>query len=344
MKSHKNFIFLTNLYLIIFLFGSCSLDHEKSSFTDLTIDSSNSQDSFQNHNPANPAENNNQNSHVLEGEIERTNGPFRPSEDFSESAEATQEEIGRAFSNLNIPQEKLIVLARGIFKVMDAVTEKYLIADNISLTVFVLRYLAEIGEYEIVFNEIKSSLEGFLKLAETELSKEVWNSVQQIEKLRFGKKKNKYFVQLFTKNKESLFYNINEPLGDDILKSLEIQNKTTIYFEDINTEKEKESLVRFIKRKVTPLFFLPGKWFKKLNQVHSGIPKNIESYIAQEDLGLIPLKVTARRTKIHLKSRSIKLKRLYAMPSFKDRNDKPLPSVIIKGKTSLLPLKISIDR
>ncbi|MBT7609631.1 MAG: hypothetical protein HN576_07735 [Bacteriovoracaceae bacterium] len=254
-----------------------------------------------------------------------------------------RDDISQAFSNLDIPQDKLILLARGIFNSMLAVRQKYLISDNIALTVMVMRYIAEIGEFEIGYNDLKTSLQGFLEIANTTLSNDIWDVVNQLKKIKFGTAKGKFYVQLFTKNDKKLVYRIDEPMGDDILETLEIKNKTMIYFEDINTDEKKKEMSAFVKKKIKPIFFLPSSWFKKLNQVHEGIKQNIDIYLNAEDSKFMAVKVTAKDSKICLKSRKIKLRELYAMPGIKD-GESPIPSIIFKGKTGLFSLKASIDQ
>ena len=255
-----------------------------------------------------------------------------------------QEEVTRAFSNINIPDNKLESLGLGIFTAIKSVSNTYPIADNITLTLLILRYLAEIGDYVVNYKDLKKTISGFLKLADFEMSESVWDLIHQVKKLKFGKsRENRTFVQVYTKNAGPLIYSINEPMGDDTIKTLELQNKTRLYFKDIKAVKPKESLIEFAVNKTSPFFLFPGHWFKKLNQVHKDIPKAIKFYVHNATKGKMPVKVEAKKAMINLESRKIEIKKLFVLPGI-SRNGQRLPSILFKGKTGFFSIRASIDQ
>lgn len=250
-----------------------------------------------------------------------------------------------AYTDLQLTDEQYERLARGIFNVINNMSEKYFVSDSISLTFYILRYLSEIGEYEIVYKDIVTLINGFLKLAEYELSEDVWDIIHQIRKLKFGKKSGKHWVKIYAKDeKKGILYNINEDMSGNLVKHMTIQNGAEATFEDVVSKSQKKSLLKFLKEKVRFIGFR----LSAINQVFSGIPKNIEFHMNKESI-ITPVKAEFKGINVLIKTDSIfkhidfKLKKAYSVPGFKDGED-PLPSTVLYFKEKLMPLKVSIDQ
>ena len=250
-----------------------------------------------------------------------------------------------AYTDLQLTDEQYEKLARGIFGVINNMSEKYFVSDSIVLTFYILIYLSEIGEYEIVHKDIVTLINGFLKLADYQLSEDVWTIINQIRKLKFGKKSGKFWVKIFAKDeKNGILYLINQNVSGNQVKHMNIQNGAELTFEDINTKAEKRGLLKFLKEKVR----FVGFNISSINQVFSGIPKNIEFHMNKESI-ITPLRVEFKGINVLIKTDSIfkhidfKLKEAYSVPGFKD-GEEPLPTTVLYFKEKLMPLKVSIDQ
>ncbi|MCO4792610.1 MAG: hypothetical protein KC493_02770 [Bacteriovoracaceae bacterium] len=250
-----------------------------------------------------------------------------------------------AYTNLQLTDEQYKKLARGIFNVINGMSEKFFVSDSVGLSFYIFRYLSEIGEYEIVYKDMITLIDGFLKLAEYKLDDDVWSIVHQIRKLKFGKKNGKFWVKIFAKDKKNgIRYNIDSDMGGNKVKYLTISNGAEATFADIKTTDEKKNMIKFVKKKVR--FLLMG--LSSINQVHEGIARNIQFHLSQEN-PVIPIKAEFSGMKVRVVTKSIfktidfKLRKAYSIPGLKD-GDSPLPSVVLLLKEKLMPLKISIDQ
>lgn len=250
-----------------------------------------------------------------------------------------------AYTDLQLTDEQYERLARGIFGVINNMSEKYFVSDSIGLTFYIFRYLSEIGEYEIVYKDIVTLINGFLKLAEYELSEDVWTIIHQIRKLKFGKKSGKFWVKIYAKDeKNGIIYQINEDMSGNLVKYMKIKDGAEITFEDIETKKQKRGLLKFLREKVRFIGFR----LSAINQVFTGIPKNIEFHMNKESI-ITPVKAEFKGVNVMIKTTSIfkhidfKLKEAYSVPGFKD-GEEPLPTTVLLFKEKLMPLKVSIDQ
>jgi len=250
-----------------------------------------------------------------------------------------------AYTDLQLTDEQYERLARGIFGVINNMSEKYFVSDSIGLTFYIFRYLAEIGEYEIVYKDIVTLINGFLKLAEYELSEDVWNIIHQIRKLKFGQKSGKYWVKIYAKDIENgIVYQINEDMNGNLVKHMVVNDGAEITFEDVKKKGQRKGLLKFLKEKVRFMGFR----LSAINQVFSDIPKNIEFHMNKESI-ITPVKAEFKGINVLIKTTSIfknidfKLKKAYSVPGFKD-GEEPLPTTVLLFKEKLMPLKVSIDQ
>lgn len=250
-----------------------------------------------------------------------------------------------AFSDLQLTDEEYKRLAKGIFNVINGMSEEFFISDSIGLSFYIFRYLSEIGEYEIVYKDIVALINGFLKLAEYKLDEEVWSIIHQIRKLKFGKRNGKFWVKIYSRDEEKgIVYNIDKDMNGNQVKFLHLKNGAEAFFTDVDSRKSKKELLTFIKSKVR--FLLMG--ISSINQVHEGISRNIDFHLNQESM-ITPIKAEFKDITVRVVTDSIfktidfKLKKAFATPRLSD-GENPLPSVVLYMKEKMMPLKVSIDQ
>ena len=180
-------------------------------------------------------------------------------------------------------------------------SEEYFVSDSISLTFYILRYLSEIGKYEIVHKDIIALINGFLKLAEYELSEEIWDIIHQIRKIQFGKKNGKYWVKIYAKDeKKGIVYLINKDMSGNLVKHMTIQHGAEATFEDVASNDQKKNLLKFLKKKVRFIGFR----LSAINQVFPGVTKNIEFHMNKESI-IAPIRAEFKGIKVLIKTDSI---------------------------------------
>jgi hypothetical protein len=267
--------------------------------------------------------------------------------------EAAEADKIALLSGLELTNDQFTKLSKGIQSVADTITDEYLVSDSLSLTFYVLKYFAEIGEYEIEGDEIIRLAKGFLKLSKKSLPYEIWHIIKQMNKLKFGKKKGQDYVQIFSKNKFGIIYKINEYLAAEdgekgtLLKHVLITNGAEFYFKYIKTSKQSLALSQYVRDQANPLA-LPTNWFKQLNRINHSFKKNILFYL-NLDSNIFPLAIKMRGVSFEIITNSIfkklnfEIKEAYALPGMTD-GERSLPSTIFQGNAKLINLKLTIDQ
>ncbi len=239
-------------------------------------------------------------------------------------------------------------VAEGMFKVREALTHKYSLADNLTLGMYVLRYLSDLGPYEVAKKDIMALVEGLEQLTGEPFDPDFKALLQQIERVRFGERKGVKYVKIFTVNPEG----IRVPMATlavgstdkNQVKFIMIKNKSQIYFSDLVGEKNDQWLKEFILKKVRFFFFA----IKSLNQIHPSLLENIASYIkGGRPVPTLMMEfegIYARvATSTLFKDVDFYIKRAVAMPGISNGQE-GLPSFVLEARGKLLQAKVSIDR
>ena len=179
-------------------------------------------------------------------------------------------------------------------------SEKYSISDGLTLTMYILRYLSEIGEYELAHKDMMKLVRAFEKLSEERVEPEVEAVLQQIEKITFGRLNGRIHVTFNAIDKKrGMVIPINEVEEDESSSVKEIievvaEDGMSLTFDDIDTEEEKVWARNFAKRPVKILGIFK-KIAESLYQVHPKIKDNLDEYLELEEVPapkLLKLKIS----------------------------------------------------
>ncbi|MCP4912946.1 MAG: hypothetical protein GY909_07495 [Oligoflexia bacterium] len=271
-----------------------------------------------------------------------------------ESKPTPQNDETTAFTELGLEEEDLKRVAKSIFNVSKAMSEEYSISDGLTLTMYILRYLSEIGEYELAHVDMMKLVRAFEKLSEEKIEPEVEDTLQQIAKISFGRKQGKFAVTFYAKDKKrGIVIPINEKEEDPNSSVEEIvevvaEDGTEVVFEDIDTEEEKAWARNFAKRPVKILGIFK-KLAEDLYQVHPKIKDNIDDYLELEKIPAPALKIEMENIYVSVDTSTIfknikfRFQEALTLPGIREEG-KPVPSFILGAKAKLLNLKVSVDQ
>jgi hypothetical protein len=267
-----------------------------------------------------------------------------PSE--SERPIDTVDDESTAFGILDLSDDELRVIAENIFNLTKSISEEFYISDGLSLATYILRYMAEIGEYELVYKDMMALVKAFEKLQEKAYDENIYLILEQIRKLQFGTRKGKLFVKFFSKAEEGIIYNINaiSEEQDSSLKEIKyvtIKNGAELHFDEVDTKEERVELVKWVKKEYRFKTF--GKYM-----FHPDIPKYIESYFDLEApanaMKVIYKDVLVKvGTDTIFKDMDLKFKDGYVLPGYR-KGEKPIPSFLLRLGAKLVKIKTSIDQ
>lgn len=251
-----------------------------------------------------------------------------------------------AFGILDLSDDELRIIAENIFNLTKSISEEYYISDGLTLATYILRYMAEIGEYELVYKDMMALVKAFEGLQGKAYDENIYIVLEQIRKLQFGTRKGKYFVKFFSKSAEGIIYQINEKSEDTKsslkeIKFVTIANGAEFHFDEVDTQEEKEELVTWVKTKYKLETF--GKYM-----FHEDIPKFIEGYFDLEKPANA-MKIVYQDVKVKVttdtifKDMDLKFKDGYVLPGFR-KGEKPIPSFLLRLGAKLVKVKTSVDQ
>ncbi|WP_127717656.1 hypothetical protein [Halobacteriovorax sp. HLS] len=272
--------------------------------------------------------------------------PNTPDTDIDSSTNRTSNS-DRNLSGLGLDDYEKV--AKQIFLVKEAMSDDYAVGDGLTLTLYILRYLAEVGEYELKNEDIVQLVNAFEKITGEQLDEKVKDVVAGIARIEFGKKDDTYFAKIFTINKDGIIIPIHEKGDDgkiDEIRYAKIKNKAKIKFTDVVTSVQKSEIKRFLTEKIS-LPIISESWLPPLNQLHKDVDHEIGTYL--RDTNIIPMRVTMKgifikvKTKTFLKNMDFYVRKVYTLAG-REKNGQPIPSFIMRMRAGLVNVKISIDQ
>lgn len=240
------------------------------------------------------------------------------------------------------------IIGEKMFKVKKLLSGKYSLADNFTLGMYMLRYLSEIGTYNVPHEDIQAIIKNIESLTGEELDQDLKDIFNQIDKIRFVKKNDgaTSYVRIYTKSSDGIHIELNTDLSApaDKLKKIVITNKSKINFTDLGPLFTQSELIDLISKPPKFLFFRMNGLF----QVHPDIVSSINEFIQlQSTVVPIHLKFTGMYAKVSTKTifkdMDFYLKEAVSLPGLK-KKDEPLPNFVVMAKAKLLKVKISIDQ
>jgi len=250
--------------------------------------------------------------------------------------------------NAEISEQDYQKAAEKMFKVREALTGKYSLADQITLGIYIMRYLSDLGTFEVPSKDIEALIKGIEDLSGEPFDPEFKQLLTQIERLRFSERRGQSYVKIFTKKDSGIRIPLTDmasPGSTAIPQFIQIENKAELFFRDLEGAKNDEWLKDFIKSKAKLLGLFK---IAALNQVHAAIPKNISSYIkGSRPVASLFVEVEgiyARvKTKTLFKDIDFHLKKIVALPGIRE-GEEGVPPLVMEAKGKILRAKISIDR
>ncbi len=257
--------------------------------------------------------------------------------------------------DVGLSSEQMAMVAKHIYHVGMSMSEEFTVADGLSLATYVLRYMAEIGEYELAQKDILILVDAFEKLGNMEVGPQVEDILNQIKKIRFGRREGKLFAQIFAINAErGVVIPINERSNDsdssieEIIEAV-LENGSTFSFQDITKTEQIRAAKNFIREPVKLLGGLQNL-VKELNQIHPEIEKNVDSFFMRDDLPAPALAIEMSKVYVRVDTSTIfdeiqfNFHTAYALPTLKNKEDNRISSFVLGAKAKLLNLKVSIDQ
>lgn len=251
-----------------------------------------------------------------------------------------------AFEALDLTDEELRDIAEKIFNLTKSVSDEFYISDGLTLAVYILKYMAEIGEFELVHKDMMALVKAFENIQGTAYDENIYIVLEQIKKLKFGTRDGKAYVKFFSKSEKGIIYHINEKVDepDSSLKEIKhvtIKDGAEMHFEEVDTKKEQLDLVKWVKSEYRIKTF--GKYM-----LHEDIPNFIESFFdLQTPANAMKVNykgfVVRIETSSIFKGMNLKFKDGYVLPSFR-KGEKPIPSFMIRMNAKLIKIKISVDQ
>jgi len=284
-------------------------------------------------------------------ESETNNLELENSENDNNGATQSDTEI---LGNVGLSSEQMAEVAKNIYHVAMSMSDDFVVSDALTLTMYVLSSMAEIGEYDLAQKDILILITAFENLAQMEVGHEVRDIITQIKKIRFGRKNGLLFAQIFARHPDlgvEIPINDYSPEADSSVEEIVkvvIENGSTLSFEQITKTEQIRKAKSFIK---DPVQLLGGfeSLVDELNQIHPVIENNIDHYFMRDDLKAPALWINMSGVSVHVDTSTVfdKMKfefvNAVALPNIGNEEGR-IPSFILSAKAKLLNLKVSVDQ
>ena len=130
------------------------------------------------------------------------------------------------------------------------------------------------------------------------------------------------------------------------IKFARIKNKAVIKFNDVDSSIERLEIKRFLKELIS-LPLISESWVPALNQLHKDVDHDIGDYLSNTKI--IPMKVRMKgiyikvKTNTFLKNMNFYIRKVYTLAGRK-KDGAPIPSFIMRMRSGVINVKISIDQ
>tara|TARA_R110000868_G_scaffold38661_7_gene135140 strand:+ start:4260 stop:5168 length:909 start_codon:yes stop_codon:yes gene_type:complete len=270
-------------------------------------------------------------------------------------AQVTPEEDQSVVLNGTLTLENQEEVARVLFMLSRNISDEFAVGDGLSMVMYVLRYMAQIGEYEFVQRDMKALIASFENLLGEPFDPEVWSVVEQIRKLQFARHKGQLSVKIFAMNEETgVTVMMNAP-GEpgSALKEIEfvrLKHGSRVSFSDAESSKDHAHVKDLVKDRFKILGFI-GLVEDDMNLIHPSLVDAIDLHLRREKDDLIkPLFIdfddafVRVHTSTILKTIDFKFKEGVCIPGVKTIEGTSAPSFLLTAKAGLLKLKTTVDQ
>jgi len=269
-------------------------------------------------------------------------------------AQQTAAEDQSVILNGSLSLENQDEVARVLFMLSRNISDEFAIGDGLSMVMYVMRFMAQIGEYEFVQKDLISLISSFENLLGEPFDPEVWMVVEQIRKLQFVRHKGKLAVKIFALDEDSgvtVMMNTPGEPGSAIkeVEFVRLKHGSRISFSDAEDLKDHSKVKDLVKKHFKILGFI-GLIEKDMNLIHPRLVDVIDLHLRREKGDLIkPLFIefddifVRVHTSTLLKKIDFKFKDGVCIPGAKTIEGLPAPSFLLTAKSGLLKLKTTID-
>ena len=275
--------------------------------------------------------------------------------DIAEDSDSQQEQIVISSQQIDHINEVLGPLIQDL-------NSQFKISDSLTLLMYGLRFFAGIGEYEVYGEDLFILTKKLFEKRQKKVPENVLKLIGQISKIKFGRKKGRSFLKIYTKNLSTgLAFALEESVvmkygsKNYLLKQFNLQNGAEIYFDDINTITKQKELIQFVKEDLSLFSSISLPSFleisKKFSNINHGIKEGVMTYLSQKRLNhnLAPLKIEMRGVNLEvsstglLKKLNFEMAKAYSLPNMND-GIKRYSSMMLQGMVKFLNFKLSIDQ
>lgn len=246
-------------------------------------------------------------------------------------------------------------VARVLFMLSRNISDEFAVGDGLSMVMYVLRYMAQIGEYEFVQKDLKALIASFENLLGEPFDPEVWSVVDQIRKLQFIRSKGDLAVKIFALDEDTgVTVMMNAP-GEpgSAMKEIEfvrLEHGSQITFEDAESLRDHAEVKELVKKRFRILGFI-GLVENDMNLIHPNLVQAIDLHLRREKDDLIKplfIKFDDAFVRVHtstiLKTIDFKFKEGVCIPGVKTIDGQPAPSFLLTAKSGLLKMKTTVDQ
>ena len=176
-----------------------------------------------------------------------------------------------ASENNVLESQKFKEIARNLYAAQNLVPdEKFEFSSNISLGVYFLRYLGDLGSFTLDSNEINKLILAIENLYKGGVNDTLKSILLNLQRVKFYKDKKNYVVIIFTKNEQDIIVDIDSKRDGFVqsINSFKIKNKSKVVLQDIISKKTKKKVLRKVKQRQR-LFHAPNVNLIDKNYVNS---------------------------------------------------------------------------
>lgn len=256
--------------------------------------------------------------------------------------------------------ENVDEVANDILDLFEGSSEKYPVADGLSLAFYILRTFAVAGSYDLAQKDLLALVATFEELTGERLREEVHFILNSIELIKFREVNGLPRAQFFTTLPTGIRYPINEVRADSSVKEIKdlvIANGATITFDRVNGPNDRQLLRDFVLEKIK-IFPLPKGWLDALNQINPAIDESIKSYLAFKEgreSGPHPLLMGFQgftlnvATSTIFKDMTLEFVKGYSLPGLGVKgmrvgSEAALPGFLLELKGGILKIRVSLDQ
>jgi len=255
----------------------------------------------------------------------------------------------------SLTKEEQIYIVKNLKDKAKSFSSQFKLSDGLNLGIQGLNFLAGIGEYEIAQKDIRSLVKLFKQTYQLRMSSEVNSAIDQLAKIRFGRKKGKAYAQFFALNPErGIEWSINNVSTDPDSKLKEvrkliIKDGAEIYFDEINRVGQSKMAKAFVEKN-NPFWGEVISGNEELFRIDKNLLNQLDPLLMSLNEKYPPLWLDMKNIFLEVDTDSFlgkidfELTAGMALPLIPAKNKERVSSLVIGGEGKFLQLRASIDQ